>query len=136
MKSILEAVYTTLTIDEEVVERVGTENIRRGWQEPVNVPSIRFYNQGMKSAGDDLSRRELIEETINVTVIAEGDIEVEQISDAVIKALSTDNVKHNSLVIHDCSYDGDNRGTFFDPLRKKHRKDLSFTITYSELVIA
>ena len=131
MKDVFTAIYSALVNDSEVIERVDTGSIRRGWQNPVDVPSIRFFAGGSKSRGDDLNRTELIEEIFTVSVIADGDLEIEDIAETVYRAINRDSLQDSNIVFQSCFYNGNGRGTFFDTLRKKHRQDLSFTVIYS-----
>jgi len=127
----MKSIYEALANNEDLTELVPADRIRRGWNEPVNVPTVRFVGYGARAIGDDTMNSQILEETILVTVLADGDLEIETIVSAVINALDAESIVDDEIEIHAMKYLGDGRGTFFDPLRKRHRKDLSFSIIYS-----
>lgn len=131
MTEVIQAIYEALSSHSNLLELVSADCIRRGWQEPVNPPSIRFFNAGMKPAGDDSKRHGTVEENFVVAILADDDLKIEQIAVEVIDAMRVELLHHDSVNFHNCFYSGDGRGTFFDPLRKIHRRDISFTLIYS-----
>jgi hypothetical protein len=133
MENLLKAIHGALTNNPEVTELIPAERIRRGWNEPVDCPTIRFASTGVKPIGDDLSNSQILDETILITVIANSDLEMEPIASEIIKAMKAESIIDSQIEIHSLNFVGDGRGTFFDPLRKRHRKDLSFSIIYSPL---
>ena len=131
MHEVNQAIYEALTSHIDLVAIVGADGIRRGWQEPINPPSVRFFNAGLHPRGDDSGRHETMEETFDIALLANDDLLLDQIATEVIDALKVESLQNNSVIFHNCFFNGDSRGTFFDPLRKTHRRDLSFTLIYS-----
>lgn len=131
MTEVIQAIYDALSGHSNLLEHVSADRIRRGWQEPVNPPSIRFFNAGMKPAGDDSKRHGTVEENFVIAILADDDLIIEQIAVEVIDAMQVESLQHESVIFHSCFCIGDGRGTFFDPLRKIHRRDISFTLIYS-----
>ncbi len=131
MLEVNKAVYDALSGHANLLAIVGADGIRRGWQEPVNPPSVRFFNAGVKPAGDDSGRHETIEETFDIALLADDDLVIEQIAVEVIDAMRVESLQHDLVIFHNCFLKGDIRGTYFDPLRKTHRRDLSFALIYS-----
>lgn len=135
MQNIYNAVYKALTTYHEINMLVDTDKIRRGWQEPVSTPAIRFYTRGAVSNGDDLNRTATLQERLIVTVMADDDHKVAVITNAVRKAMKRDRLQDNGIVFHDCHFDNDSPGTYFDPLRSCFRRDIRFQIEYSVITI-
>ncbi len=131
MTEVIQAIYGALSSNSDLLELVSADCIRRGWQEPVNPPSIRFFNAGMKPAGDDSNRHGTVEEKFVIAILADDDLIIEQIAVVVIDAMQVESLQNDSVIFHNCFFGGDGRGTFFDPLRKIHRRDISFTLIYS-----
>jgi hypothetical protein len=131
MSAIHESIYNALINDSVLIALVPEENIRRGLQDSVEMPSIRFYSSEMRFVGDDISKNQMLHQTIVVTILGINDLELEEISSALVNALSVDNLTHDDLVFHSCMPERDMRGTFFDPIRKVNRKDISFFVVYS-----
>jgi hypothetical protein len=122
MSAIHESIYNALINDSVLIALVPEENIRRGLQDSVEMPSIRFYSSEMRFVGDDISKNQMLHQTIVVTILG---------INALVNALSVDNLTHDDLVFHSCMPERDMRGTFFDPIRKVNRKDISFFVVYS-----
>lgn len=131
MSAIHTAIYNALINDSTLTALVPEENIRRGLQDPVEMPSIRFYSSETRFVGDDISKNQMLHLTIVVTILGINDLELEEISPALVNAMNVDNLAHDDLVFHSCIADRDMRGTFFDPIRKVNRKDISFVVAYS-----
>ncbi|MFH1515723.1 MAG: hypothetical protein ABIG42_09730 [bacterium] len=130
MKEVFEAIYDAL-ISHSGLFQLATGGIRRGWQEPVDSPSVRFFSDGSDSRGDDFGRHETIHANFTVSVLSGDDLEIEQIAQEVCDAMDVESLQNNSVVFHSCFFNGDRHGTFFDPVRKLHRRDLTFTLIYS-----
>jgi len=131
MSAIHEAIYNALVNDSVLTALVPVENIRRGLQDPVEMPSLRFYSSETRFVGDDISKNQMLHQTIVVTILGINDLELEEISPALVNAMNVDNLSHDDLVFHSCMVERDMRGTFFDPIRKVNRKDISFIVAYS-----
>ena len=131
MSAIHEAIYNALVNDSVLTALVPVENIRRGLQDPVEMPSLRFYSSETRFVGDDISKNQMLHQTIVVTILGINDLELEEISPALVNAMNVDNLSHDDLVFHSCMPERDMRGTFFDPIRKVNRKDISFIVAYS-----
>lgn len=131
MSAIHNAIYNALINDSNLIALVPEEHIRRGLQDPVEMPSIRFYSSEMRFVGDDVSKKQFLHQTIVFTILGINDLELEEISPALVNAMNVDNLSHDDLVFHSCMPDRDMRGTFFDPIRKVNRKDISFIVAYS-----
>ena len=131
MIEVNQAVYEALSSHANLLAIVGADGIRRGWQEPINPPSVRFFNAGVQPKGDDSACHATIEETFDIALLADDDLALEQIAVEVIDAMNVESMQNDSVIFHNCFFNGDRRGTYFDPLRKTHRRDLSFTLIYS-----
>lgn len=131
MFEVNQAIYDALSNHAGLIAIVGVDGIRRGWQEPINPPSVRYFNAGTKPVGDDSARHETIEETFDIALLADDDLALEQIASEVIDAMRVESMQNDSVIFHNCFFKGDTRGTYFDPLRKTYRRDLSFTLIYS-----
>lgn len=133
LENLLKAIYSALANNSDLTELVPADRIRRGWNEPVGVPTIRFAGFGARAIGDDSDNSQILEETINVTILTDGDLEIEPITSAILNSMKAESVTDDDIEIHSLKLFGDSRGTFFDPIRKRHRKDLEFSIIYSLL---
>jgi len=131
MEDLIKAIYETLSTDPVLTSLVPAEQIRRGWNEPVEYPTVRFTLSDLSPIGDDMDSKEITRNALIINILADGDLELEPIADAVIDAVKAKSLIRDGFTIHACDYIGDDRGTYFDMLRKRHRKDLSFNILYS-----
>ena len=131
MKEVFEAIYDSLIGHSGLLQFTATGEIRRGWQEPVDSPSVRFFSSGSDPAGDDFKRHETIRENFTISVLSDDDLEIEQIAHEIFDAVKVESLQNDSVVFHSCYFNGNKHGTFFDPVRKLHRQDLSFTVIYS-----
>jgi len=61
LENLHQAIYETLSSDPELTALVPIEQIRRGWNEPVSFPTVRFSLSEKKPIGDDLDNGEIAE---------------------------------------------------------------------------
>lgn len=133
MENLIKAIYEALSANPGIISLVPPEQIRRGWNEPSDYPTIRFTLGEVIPIGDDLSSTEIFSVSVHINILADSDLALEPISNVIINALNSKLLIRDGYTIHSVQYIGDNRGTYFDTLRKRHRKDLAFTLIYSPL---